>query len=99
LNTFDITHSEEVSSLQFSKEKSDMLLSASLDGIVCLSDTSKKDEEEAAESGNLYRLTVLTSTYSSITIRSACEHMQLLSKQSESCLRSNNSANHWNIIS
>ena len=53
LKTFDETHGEEVTSLEFAQDKTNVLLSASLDGLVCLFDLSKGDEEEAADTGNI----------------------------------------------
>lgn len=49
LKTFEETHGEEVTSLQFAEENPSILLSASLDGLVCLFDLSKGDEEDAAD--------------------------------------------------
>jgi len=51
VNTFNETHSDEVTSLQFLKDRPSVLLSSSLDGIVCLFDLSKDNEEEAADTG------------------------------------------------
>lgn len=51
MNTFGATHFDEVTSLQFYKEKASILLSGSLDGLICLFDLSKEDEEEAADTG------------------------------------------------
>lgn len=59
LNTFAETHGEEVTSLQFAQDKTNVLLSASLDGLVCLFDLSKGDEEEAADTGNIAKVNYL----------------------------------------
>jgi len=49
LNTFNETHSDEVTSLRFLQSKPSILMSSSLDGMVCLFDLSKESEEEATD--------------------------------------------------
>lgn len=49
LNTFNETHSDEVTSLRFDQNKPSILMSSSLDGMVCLFDLSKESEEEATD--------------------------------------------------
>ncbi len=51
LNTFNETHSDEVTSLQFAKHHPGIMLSSSLDGMACLFDLSKDNEEEAVDTG------------------------------------------------
>jgi hypothetical protein len=49
--TFNETHPDDVSSIEFFKTKSSLLLSASVDGMLCLFDLKQENEEEAAETG------------------------------------------------
>lgn len=49
LMTFNETHPDDVSSIEFFKTKSSLLLSASVDGMLCLFDLKQENEEEAAE--------------------------------------------------
>lgn len=49
--TFNETHPDDVSSIEFFKTQSSLLLSASVDGMLCLFDLKQENEEEAAETG------------------------------------------------
>jgi WD40 repeat protein len=50
LTNFDQTHPDDVTSLEFFKPKPSLLLSASVDGMVCLFDLKQENEEDSAES-------------------------------------------------
>lgn len=49
LNSFNETHSDEVTSLQFVNNKPSILMSSSLDGMICLFDLSQDNEDEATD--------------------------------------------------
>lgn len=44
------SHADDVTKVQFHPEKQTLLLSCSLDGILCLFDLAKENEEDAIES-------------------------------------------------